>query len=149
MLRLLVIALVIANLLFFGWSRGWLDGVVGAPASGERDPQRLVNQVRPEVIRLWPGEAAPLDVARWVEPRLSRLSRLHAAMARDLVEMSGLGGLGSVTVDGARYPAAGLALLYLAERACRLVAPAPLSPLLDRRSRPVSDPSYRPLPLAR
>lgn len=55
MLRLLVVAVLLANLLFFSWSRGWLDSVVGTPARGDREPQRLVNQVRPEQVKLWPA----------------------------------------------------------------------------------------------
>ena len=50
MLRALVVALLIANLAFFGWSQGWLDGVVGIRARGDREPERLANQVRPETI---------------------------------------------------------------------------------------------------
>jgi hypothetical protein len=62
MLRLLVLALLLANALFFAWSRGWLDPVLGASAQGDREPQRLSNQVRPEVVQLWPagtGNARP------------------------------------------------------------------------------------------
>lgn len=54
MLRLLVAALLLANLLFFAWSRGWLDQVIGVPAQGDREPQRLASQVRPELVRLLP-----------------------------------------------------------------------------------------------
>ena len=36
MLRLLVLALLLANALFFAWSQGWFDPVLGASAQGER-----------------------------------------------------------------------------------------------------------------
>ena len=59
MLRALLAALIVANLLFFAFTRGWLDGVVGVSALGDREPERLARQVRPQAIRLWPvGGAA-------------------------------------------------------------------------------------------
>lgn len=57
MLKALVAALLIANLAFYGWSRGWLDDVVGIPARGDREPERLTRQVRPESIVILPPEA--------------------------------------------------------------------------------------------
>lgn len=59
MLRLLVAALLLVNLLFFAWSRGWLDQVVGIPAQGDREPHRLASQVRPELVRLLPPTGQP------------------------------------------------------------------------------------------
>ena len=65
MLRALLVLLVIANLVFFAFSRGALDGLLGLRALGDREPERLVNQVRPETIRLMPAggaaSAAPID----------------------------------------------------------------------------------------
>ena len=56
MLRALVVALLIANGLFFAWSQGWLDRLTGVPAHGDREPQRLASQVRPELVQVWrPG----------------------------------------------------------------------------------------------
>ena len=52
MLRALVAALLVANLAFFAWSLGWLDTVVGIRARGDREPERLAAQVRPETIRV-------------------------------------------------------------------------------------------------
>ncbi len=52
MLRLLVVALVIGNALFFSWSQGWLDQLSGLPSKGDREPQRLAQQVHPERVRL-------------------------------------------------------------------------------------------------
>ena len=65
MLRALLVLLVIANLIFFAFSRGALDGLLGLRALGDREPERLVNQVRPQTIRLLPARsaasAAPID----------------------------------------------------------------------------------------
>lgn len=51
-MRALVLILLLANALFFGWSRGWLDGVTGIPADGEHEPQRIAQQLHPERVRL-------------------------------------------------------------------------------------------------
>jgi len=65
MLRALLVLLVVANLVFFAFSRGALDGLLGLRALGDREPERLVNQVRPQTIRLLPAggaaSAAPID----------------------------------------------------------------------------------------
>ncbi|HKW82902.1 MAG TPA: hypothetical protein VJN68_04045 [Burkholderiaceae bacterium] len=58
MLRLGVAALLIANLLFYVWTQGWLDDVVGVRARGDREPERLARQVKPELIRVLPPQAA-------------------------------------------------------------------------------------------
>jgi len=63
MLRALVAALLLANLLFFVWARGWLSPAVPPPHHGEREPERLAAQVRPESIRLITPLAASAAVA--------------------------------------------------------------------------------------
>jgi hypothetical protein len=63
-LRLLVAALLVANLGFYAWSQGWLDGIVGARSIGDREPERMARQLRPELVRvLTSGTAAPTAVA--------------------------------------------------------------------------------------
>lgn len=52
MLRAVVLALLVANLAFYAWTQGWLDNVVGTRAIGDREPERLTRQVRPEVLRI-------------------------------------------------------------------------------------------------
>ncbi len=61
MLRAALLVLVAANLLFFAFSHGWFDAVPGLRALGDREPERLGSQVRPESITLWP--APPAGVA--------------------------------------------------------------------------------------
>jgi hypothetical protein len=58
MLRLLVVLLLLANIGFYAWRQGALDGVVGTRAQGDREPDRLTRQVRPETIRVLPPAAA-------------------------------------------------------------------------------------------
>ena len=66
MLRALLALLIVANLVFFAFSRGALDGILGLRALGDREPERLANQVRPQTIRLLTvgaaaSGAAPID----------------------------------------------------------------------------------------
>ncbi|HWH80737.1 MAG TPA: SPOR domain-containing protein, partial [Burkholderiaceae bacterium] len=57
MLRALIALLLLANLGYFAWSQGWLDAI-GLRASGDREPERLQRQVRPELVRILPPGAA-------------------------------------------------------------------------------------------
>jgi len=57
MLRALVAALVLANLVFWAWSSGMFDGLGWGPAR-ERDPARLARQVRPDAVRVLAPNAA-------------------------------------------------------------------------------------------
>lgn len=63
MLRTLIVAVLLANLLFFAWTRGWLDSVTGARATGDREPERLQRQIHPESIRILPAAAAAASSA--------------------------------------------------------------------------------------
>ena len=67
MLRALLALLIVANLVFFAFSRGALDGILGLRALGDREPERLAAQVRPQTIRLLTvggaASAAPLDAS--------------------------------------------------------------------------------------
>jgi hypothetical protein len=63
MLRLLAVLLLAANGLFFAWSQGWLDGISGVPAHGEREPDRLSRQVNPDAVKLLPSPAASAAMA--------------------------------------------------------------------------------------
>lgn len=68
MLRLLVVALLLANLAFYAWTQGLLDNVLGVRSLGDREPDRLAQQVRPETIRVLPPSAALTPVAAAVAP---------------------------------------------------------------------------------
>lgn len=60
-MKLLLSLLVVANVLLFGWFRGWM-----APFGGDgRDPGRIERQVEPERLRIVPGPpAGPSPVGR-------------------------------------------------------------------------------------
>jgi hypothetical protein len=51
LMRVVVLALLAINALFFIWSRGWLDAVTGLPAQSGREPQRVAAQQHPERIQ--------------------------------------------------------------------------------------------------
>lgn len=57
MLRALVAVLLLANLAFWAWSAGTLEGIGLGPAR-ERDPARLTQQVQPDAVRVLPPNAA-------------------------------------------------------------------------------------------
>ncbi|WP_256354164.1 hypothetical protein [Variovorax sp. dw_308] len=51
--RLLLMALVALNLLYFAWTQGGLAMFGAAPASlSEREPQRMAQQVRPAALQI-------------------------------------------------------------------------------------------------
>ncbi|MCV0438621.1 MAG: SPOR domain-containing protein [Hydrogenophaga sp.] len=54
MLRWAVLLLVLANVGYFAWTQGQLDGLGLAPVE-QSEPQRLAQQVQPEVVRLLNG----------------------------------------------------------------------------------------------
>ena len=59
MLRWGVLALLLANVLFWAWSRGWL-GVSPGP---QREPWRMEQQVRPDSVKLLPPSSLPAAAA--------------------------------------------------------------------------------------
>lgn len=72
MLRVVVLLLLLANLLFFAFTQGWLEGVAGLRPHGEREPERLNRQVNADrVVVLPPGAASAAAAARPAEPAAS------------------------------------------------------------------------------
>lgn len=63
MLRALVGLLLLANAVFFGWSQGWLDALLGTRAPGDREPQRLAQQLQPDSVRVLAPAAASAALA--------------------------------------------------------------------------------------
>lgn len=76
-LRAVVLALTLANLLVYGWTEGWFDGVFGLSSAGDREPARVLAQVSPEAMKLSKVSA------RIVKPRE------HAAMSAALPASQG------------------------------------------------------------
>jgi hypothetical protein len=62
MLRLAVLLLLLANAAYYAWSQGWLAGAGFEPAR-QTEPQRLRQQIKPDTLRIVPGEEAkPSDI---------------------------------------------------------------------------------------
>ena len=72
MLRFLIPALIVFNLVLFGRAMGWLPGLVGDIP----DPGRISRQVNPEQLRIVPRAGVrrrPLPVRRWGQGAWPRL----------------------------------------------------------------------------
>lgn len=87
MLRALLLLLLLANGLFYAWTRGAFAPGWPPPSHGEREPARLAAQLRPElVVVMSPGAAsaalaaaaAASAAARLAEEAASRLACLEA-----------------------------------------------------------------------
>lgn len=63
MLRVAVGLLLLANLAFFAWARGWFEPGMPPPHLGEREPQRLANQLRPDAVVVLSGKAASAAIS--------------------------------------------------------------------------------------
>ena len=63
MLRMLVLALALANAGYYAWTEGWLDTFIGTRANAEREPERLTRQVQPESVQILPSSSANLGAA--------------------------------------------------------------------------------------
>lgn len=57
MLRLVVLLLLLANAIYFAWTQGLLLPLGWAPAQ-QSEPQRLVQQIRPEAVRVMRADEA-------------------------------------------------------------------------------------------
>jgi hypothetical protein len=57
MLRLIVLVLLLANTAYFAWSQGLLASVGLGPAQ-QSEPQRVAQQIRPQAVRVLPGDEA-------------------------------------------------------------------------------------------
>jgi hypothetical protein len=57
MLRLIVLLLVLANAAYFAWSRNLL-AFAGLAPTQQAEPQRVEQQIKPEAVRVLPGDEA-------------------------------------------------------------------------------------------
>jgi hypothetical protein len=69
------VLLVLANVFFFAWARGWLVPMWPPPRAGEREPERLQAQVFPDNVRVL-GAAA--TVANAGQPGAATAARTPA-----------------------------------------------------------------------
>jgi len=52
-LRALLVFLLLINILFFAWTRGWLDEAAGIKARGDSEPERAARQLKPELVQVF------------------------------------------------------------------------------------------------
>jgi hypothetical protein len=64
MLRLFALLLLLANLVFWAWSRGMLDDAIGPLSKPEREPERYALQVHPDWVKVLPPKAASAALAK-------------------------------------------------------------------------------------
>lgn len=89
MLRLFAVLLVAANVAFFAWSAGALDGIVPWRPQGDREPERLVRQVKPEAVVVLPPAVALAPRCVDVGPvPIADAGALEAAFAANLPDVS-------------------------------------------------------------
>jgi hypothetical protein len=68
MLRFFVLLLLLANAVFFAWTQGALDQVLGVRSIGDREPERLAQQVRPaDLLLASAASAAPPAAVQCLE----------------------------------------------------------------------------------
>lgn len=121
MLRAIVLALLAANLAFWAWTHGWLDGVVGASPHGERDPSRLERQVNVERLQIQPGARAAAADTTGASPGL----RPDPAQPADTTPAATAGAApaGSASAPGGASTAAASAAAAAATTACLEAGP--------------------------
>ena len=56
-MRFLVAFLLVANLAFFAWSRGALEVIPGVSSQGDREPERLLREQRPDAVKVGPANS--------------------------------------------------------------------------------------------
>lgn len=103
MLRLLVVALLIANLAFWAWHQPDIADRLGLPAAPDgREPQRLQRQIHPEAIRLLGRDAS---ASAPVGATLGRQAPASAGAPASAAEASPSGGAGAAAMAaGAAAP---------------------------------------------
>ena len=80
MLRLIVLALILANAGYYAYSHGLLAAYGFAPVA-QAEPQRLIQQIKPGMLRILnPQEAAQLDSATTPAQALANASNMATAI---------------------------------------------------------------------
>jgi hypothetical protein len=87
MLRLIVLVLLLANGVFYAWSHGLLLAW-GVGPTQQSEPQRVVQQVRPEAVRVLSA-----DELRRVETQLAQAPRPPECLASPLLDEAAAGTL--------------------------------------------------------
>ena len=81
MLRALLAALLLANLVFFGWARGWFAPTWPSPLASQHEPARLAAQVAPERVTVLAPAAASAAILAAQNEAACRLAAAADAAA--------------------------------------------------------------------
>lgn len=84
MLRIFVLALLLANGALLAWQQGWLGAALQPPTQQDREPDRLKRQVNPELVRVLSpvaASAALAEAARTASVAASEASAQASAAA--------------------------------------------------------------------
>ena len=104
MLRLLVLLLLLANAAYYAWSQNLLVPMGLAPEQ-QSEPQRLAQQIRPEAIRIVPGEEArSIEVAAAKVPECLQAGLFTDAQADSLKDALAGWPAGSWSIDPGTEP---------------------------------------------
>ena len=104
MLRLLVLLLLLANAAYYAWSQNLLAPIGMAPEQ-QSEPQRLAQQIRPEAIRIVPGdEARRIEVAAAKVPDCLQAGLFTDAQADSLKDALAGWPAGSWSLDPGTEP---------------------------------------------
>ncbi|HUR87948.1 MAG TPA: SPOR domain-containing protein [Ramlibacter sp.] len=104
MLRLLVFLLLLANAAYFAWSQNVLS-VVGLQPAQQSEPQRVVQQIKPEAIRILPGdEAKRIEIAAVRAPECLQAGLFTDGEAESLKQALDTWPSGSWTIEPATEP---------------------------------------------
>jgi hypothetical protein len=105
MLRLLVLLLLLANATYFAWAQGLLAPMGFTPVQ-QSEPQRVAQQIRPEAVRVLPGdEAKRIETAAVKAPECLQAGLFTESEAASLKQSLDAWPSGSWTIEPATEPA--------------------------------------------
>ncbi len=99
MLRAVLIVLLLVNMLFFGWARGWFGSAWPPPGDSQREPERMASQVRPERLVLLGSDAASAPLQARTAP--AAVAASAASAEGTAVEAGGGAAVAAVTAASA------------------------------------------------
>ena len=105
MLRLLLALLLLANVAFFAWTRGWLAPSMLPPRHAEHEPERLLAQVRPEAVTVLSAKAASAAVTAAVTAAATDAASAARAAAAVCLEAGPLAQAQLAAAEAALAPA--------------------------------------------
>ena len=108
MLKAVALLVLLANLLFFGFTHGWFDGLFGLRSIGDREPERLAHQVNADRIVVLPrsrsaaaaAAARSADESNTASPPGSTPGSTNASIAGSNTGSTGSAGPGTCLQAG-------------------------------------------------